>query len=96
MISWVNFHNELPGIAEPITESLFDMITANNMVEKINRDIQNNIRSVIVKHKSVYPVMTDREMAALYVAMSYEGQSYKNADSVAQYENKTVFVINDL
>lgn len=77
-----------------ITESLSDMITANQIVEKLNKAIQDDLITVRKSHRKVYATLDERAIAALYTAIDFEGDDVGSLTSIAQYKNKHVFVIN--
>lgn len=76
-------HNGAQLEGKPIEASLEDMLEANRLVEKENHNPFGKN-----PHK-INATLDDRAIAALYVAMSYDG----DAESIAEYQDKFVVVI---
>lgn len=88
----LNWHLKHVGVLdeepEPITESLDEMLEANHILEKINRNpLRANSR------RSFYTTLDDRAIASLYVLMNYEGHPADKCQSIAQYQDKSLFIV---
>lgn len=92
MVLWHMIHNGFPGEGEPIEATLEDMLAANRMVEKEN----NNPLKPKSKRVKTMPTLDDRAIAALYVAMSYQGDDVSNGSSICEYQNNFVVVIKHI
>ena len=102
MVQWTMIANGVPIAETPelITEDLAVLLRANRMVEAYKERSNKRIAKIIEQkgewhgRRSVPMTISDRGIAALYVAANFYGDDPKKADVIAQQGNKIVFVLD--
>lgn len=93
MMEWHFVHMGINEIGPDMSYTLEEMLEANRIVERQNN--RSNAKPFVNGQRSrkVHITLDERAIASLYVLMNYEGGSASNASSVAQYQNRYLFVI---
>lgn len=95
MFAWAMAHKGVEVETEIIEESLEDLLKANTIVSKWNERRLAKQREKGGSISSLQMTINPRMIAALYTAIHYAPHNADNAESVIQYKNRFVFVINN-